>query len=43
VERNGALYCSKVAGEQAWAEESDIILLGELICSAGVTVKNERN
>jgi len=39
VEHNGTLHCSNPAGEKDRLDESDIILLGELICSSSITVK----
>lgn len=39
VEHNGTLYCNNMARGQGRMDESDIILLGELRCSPGVTVK----
>jgi len=39
VEHNGSLHCNSLAREQGRIDESDIILLGELRCSATITVK----
>lgn len=42
VEHNGTLYCNGSAETGYSKVESDIIMLGELVCSSGVTVKNEK-
>ncbi|MGL5467944.1 MAG: CS1-pili formation C-terminal domain-containing protein, partial [Shewanella sp.] len=43
VEHNGTLHCNNSSGVQSRTEASEIIILGELICSPGVTVKNENH
>lgn len=39
VEHNGSLHCNNAVVEQGRMDETDIILLGELRCSSGITVK----
>ncbi|MFM4769900.1 TcfC E-set like domain-containing protein [Aeromonas veronii] len=43
VEHNGTLHCNNSSGVRSRTEASEIIILGELICSPGVTVKNENH
>lgn len=42
VEHNGTLYCHGSAETGYRKVESDVMMLGDLVCSSGVTVKHEK-